>query len=63
MEWAWLIGLAAGAPWIVGIVYLWRRAPRDGTVPPSLAEEARRRLWTTAGRPYSRPRAFTRSEQ
>jgi hypothetical protein len=40
----WLIVLAAGAPWIVGIVWAWRRLPRDGAVPLSLGERARQRL-------------------
>jgi hypothetical protein len=42
---ALLILLAAGAPWIVGIVYYWRRMPRDGAVPLSMGDRARRRLW------------------
>jgi hypothetical protein len=41
---ALLILLAAGAPWIVGIAY-WQRRPRDGAVPLSMADRARRRLW------------------
>lgn len=40
-----LIALAAAFPWVVGIVYYWRRRPRDGAIPPSMADEARRRLW------------------
>jgi hypothetical protein len=42
---ALLILLAAGAPWIVGIAYYWQRRPRDGAVPLSMADRARRRLW------------------
>jgi hypothetical protein len=38
------IVLIAGAPWIVGITYYWRRRPRDGEVPPSLGEYLRRRM-------------------
>jgi hypothetical protein len=37
--------LLAGAPWIVGIGYYWRGRVRDGSVPPSLAERVRERLW------------------
>jgi hypothetical protein len=33
-----------GAPWIVGIVYYWRKIPRDGSIPPSLADRVRRQL-------------------
>jgi hypothetical protein len=40
----WLIVLVSGAPWIVGIVWAWRQRPRDGAVPLSLGERARRRL-------------------
>jgi len=45
----WLLGLLllVGAPWIAGIVYYWRKAPREGSTPPSLAEMVRRRLWTS----------------
>jgi hypothetical protein len=34
-----------GAPWIVAIVWYWRRIPRDDYVPPSMSELARQRLW------------------
>jgi hypothetical protein len=39
-----LILLAAGAPWIVGIAYYWRRLPRGGAVPQSFGEMLRQRL-------------------
>lgn len=42
--WALLFPFIFGAPWIAGIVYYWRRRPRDGAMPLSLADEARRRL-------------------
>lgn len=42
---AWPIVMLAGLPWIVGIVYYWRRRVKDGSVPPSLAERVRQRLW------------------
>ena len=33
------------APWVIGIVWLWRRTPGgDGTPAPSMGELARRRL-------------------
>ena len=44
--WAWVVfPLGFGVPWIVGIVWAWRRRPRDGAIPLSAADEARRRLW------------------
>jgi hypothetical protein len=44
---AWLVPVALGAPWITGIAYYWRRSkPLDGSVPPSMADMARKRLWT-----------------
>jgi hypothetical protein len=42
---ALLIAVAAGSPWLVAIAYYWRRRPRDGFVPPSAGEMARKRLW------------------
>ena len=44
--WALLLPVVFGAPWIVAIAWLWSKRPRDGAVPPSLAETARKRLWT-----------------
>ena len=41
---AWLIVLAAGSPWLVGISYFWHRRPRDGAIPPSMADWLRRQL-------------------
>jgi hypothetical protein len=38
------IVVAAGAPWIVGIVYYWRRRPRDDWTPPSFGETLRQRM-------------------
>jgi hypothetical protein len=39
-----LIILAAGAPWLVGIAYYWRRLPRDPDyTPPSFGEHLRQR--------------------
>ena len=43
--WSWLLPILFGGPWIVAIVWFWRHTPRDDTVPLSMAEEARRRLW------------------
>jgi hypothetical protein len=43
--WYWLLPLPFAAPWIVGIVYFWRHRIRDGAVPLSMADAARRRLW------------------
>jgi len=40
-----VIVAAVATPWLVGIVRAWRRLPRDGHLPLSLAEWARRRLW------------------
>jgi len=41
-----LIVVAAGAPWLAGIAYYWRRLPRDdgdGPPPPSFGEYLRQR--------------------
>ena len=39
-----LIVLAAGAPWLAGIAYYWRRLPRDrDDTPPSFGEYLRER--------------------
>jgi hypothetical protein len=46
-SWQAMAGDAAlfSAPWVIGIVWLWRRTPPgDGTPAPSLGELARRRL-------------------
>jgi hypothetical protein len=43
--WAWLLPLLLGSPWIAGIVWLWRHRIRDGSLPPSMAEQTRARLW------------------
>jgi hypothetical protein len=39
-----LITLLIASPWIAGSVWLWQLRPRDGAVPPSLAELALRRF-------------------
>jgi hypothetical protein len=44
--WSFLLPILFGAPWIVAIVWFWRQRPRDDEVPLSMAEHARRRLWT-----------------
>jgi hypothetical protein len=41
---SWTIPAVACAPWLVGIVWAWRRRPADGYLPPSLGERSRRRL-------------------
>jgi hypothetical protein len=41
---ALVLALAVGSPWIVGIVLLLRRLPRDGFVPPSFGAQLRDRL-------------------
>jgi hypothetical protein len=43
--WVWLLPLIFAAPWITAIVWFWRTRSRDGALPPSLADEARKRLW------------------
>jgi hypothetical protein len=42
---ALVLTILFGSPWIVASVWLWRRRPRDGEIPPSLGEQLRRRLW------------------
>jgi hypothetical protein len=42
-----LLVLFVVTPWLAAIVYYWRRRPRDGFVPPSLADLNRSRLWTS----------------
>jgi hypothetical protein len=44
--WAWLLPLVFGAPWLVGIAWFWHHRPRDGDVPPSMADQIKKRLWT-----------------
>jgi hypothetical protein len=39
-----LMTLLIASPWIAGIVWLWSLRPRDGAVPPSMAELALRRF-------------------
>jgi hypothetical protein len=38
------LSLLFGSPWLAASVWLWRLGPRDGAVPPSMAELARRRF-------------------
>jgi hypothetical protein len=38
------LSLLFGSPWLVASIWLWRLRPRDGAVPPSMAELARRRF-------------------
>jgi hypothetical protein len=45
--WAWLLPLGFGAPWLAAIAWLWNKRPRDGAIPPSMADAARKRLWTS----------------
>jgi hypothetical protein len=47
--WKWLLPILFGSPWIVAIVWYGRRLRSEGgglELPPSVAELARRRLWT-----------------
>ena len=39
-----LITILFASPWIAGSVWLWLLRPRDGAVPPSMAELALRRF-------------------
>jgi hypothetical protein len=38
------LGVLFGSPWLVASVLLWRFVPRDGAVPPSMADLARKRF-------------------
>jgi len=42
--WLWLLPLGFCAPWIVGIVWLWRRVPADGWIPPSYGDHLQERV-------------------
>jgi hypothetical protein len=42
--WLWLLPLGFCAPWIVGIVWLWRRVPADGWIPQSYGDHLRERV-------------------
>jgi hypothetical protein len=44
--WIWFLPFVFGLPWIVAIAWFWKRTPRRGEEPPSLAEMTRRRLWS-----------------
>jgi hypothetical protein len=44
LVWGWLLPALFVAPWLVPSIWLWRRRPRDGAVPPSMADTARERL-------------------
>jgi hypothetical protein len=39
------VSLLLASPWIVATIWTWSRAPRFETVPPSMADRARNRLW------------------
>jgi hypothetical protein len=39
-----LVVLLMTAPWVAGIAWYWRRLPRDGALPMSMADHARRRF-------------------
>ena len=43
--WVWLVGLGFASPWIAASIWLWRKTPRDGALPPSTADLVRKRLW------------------
>jgi hypothetical protein len=45
--WIWLLFVGIASPWVTAIIYYWRKRPRDGAIPPSMAEAARKRLWTS----------------
>jgi hypothetical protein len=42
--WVWAVPVVLGAPWLMAILLLWRQLPRDGFVPPSMGELARKRF-------------------
>ena len=45
--WTWALPILFTAPWIAGAIWiLLRSTGGDGEPPPSMAELARRRLWT-----------------
>jgi hypothetical protein len=39
-----LTPLVLATPWFVAVVWCWYRRPRDGSIPPSMAELARKRF-------------------
>ncbi|MDX6619617.1 MAG: hypothetical protein QOK36_2003 [Gaiellales bacterium] len=43
--WVWLLPVGFAAPWITAIIGFWRTRSRDDELPPSMADEARKRLW------------------
>jgi hypothetical protein len=43
---SWFFPLLSAGPRIAAIVLYWWRKPRDGTIPQSMADQARKRLWT-----------------
>lgn len=45
--WVWLLPLFFSAPWIAAILWVWRRRPIDGEISLSMAEQTRKRLWTS----------------
>jgi hypothetical protein len=40
--WVWGLPFLFASPWIVCSIFLWTFLPRDGFVPPSLADRVRR---------------------
>jgi hypothetical protein len=41
------LSIILSSPWLVLVALLWPRASRDDAPPPSAAEAARRRLWSS----------------
>jgi hypothetical protein len=44
---AFMLSALFGTPWLLGIAWVRSKAGPSDAVPPSAAESARRRLWTT----------------
>jgi hypothetical protein len=42
----WLFPILFCAPWVVAIAWVWTRLPKDGSIPLSAGERARKRLLT-----------------
>jgi hypothetical protein len=43
----WLLAFALASPWIVLVAWFLRKDGGNREVPPSMAEMARKRLWTS----------------
>jgi hypothetical protein len=41
------LSIILGAPWLAFLAVVWPRVPALDHVPPSLADQARRRIWST----------------